>query len=128
MMRWIIGSSLKLRLLVVPVAAGLMLLGITQLRTAPVDVLPEFNPPLVDIQTEALGLSAEEVEQLVTVPLEQDLLNGVAFLDQIRSQSLPGLSRIELIFQPGTDVLKARQLVQERLVQARRVQKLGRVR
>jgi Cu/Ag efflux pump CusA len=72
----------------------------------------------VDIQTEALGLSAQEVEQLVTVPLEQDLLNGVAFLDQIRSQSLPGLSRIELIFQPGTDVLAARQLVQERLIQA----------
>src|SRR6266536_1285050 len=118
MMHWIIGSSLRLRLLVVPVAAGLMLLGITQLRSAPVGVLPEFNPPLVDIQTEALGLSAEEVEQLVPVPLEQDLLNGVAFLDQIRSQSLTGLSRIELIFQPGTDVLKARQLVQERLVQA----------
>jgi CzcA family heavy metal efflux pump len=118
MMRWIIGSSLRLRLLVVPIAAGLLLLGVTQLRHAPADVLPEFTPPLVDIQTEALGLSAEEVEQLVTVPLEQDLLNGVAFLDQIRSQSLPGLSRIELIFQPGTDVLKARQLVQERLVQA----------
>jgi CzcA family heavy metal efflux pump len=118
MMRWIVGSSLRLRLLIVPVAAGLLLLGATQLRNAPADVLPEFTPPLVDIQTEALGLSAQEVEQLVTVPLEQDLLNGVAFLDQIRSQSLPGLSRIELIFEPGTDVLKARQLVQERLVQA----------
>jgi CzcA family heavy metal efflux pump len=118
MMRWMVGSSLRLRLMVVPVAAGLLLLGVTQLRHAPADVLPEFTPPLVDIQTEALGLSAQEVEQLVTVPLEQDLLNGVAFLDQIRSQSLPGLSRIELIFQPGTDVLKARQLVQERLVQA----------
>jgi CzcA family heavy metal efflux pump len=118
MMRWVVASSLRLRLLVVPVAAGLLLLGVAQLRDAPVDVLPEYAPPLVDIQTEALGLSAEEVEQLVTVPLEQDLLNGVAFLDQIRSQSLPGLSRIELIFQPGTDVLKARQLVQERLVQA----------
>jgi CzcA family heavy metal efflux pump len=118
MMRWIVGSSLRLRLLVVPITAGLLLLGVTQLRHAPADVLPEFTPPLVDIQTEALGLSAQEVEQLVTVPLEQDLLNGVAFLDQIRSQSLPGLSRIELIFQPGTDVLKARQLVQERLVQA----------
>src|SRR6266568_1529844 len=118
MMHWIIGSSLRLRLLVVPVAAGLMLLGITQLRSAPVDVLPEFNPPLVDIQTEALGLSAEEVAQLVTVPLEQDLLNGVAFIDQITSHTLPGLSRIELILSTGTDVLKARQLVQERLVQA----------
>jgi CzcA family heavy metal efflux pump len=118
MLRWIVGSSLKLRYLIVPVAAGMVLLGVTQLRHAPVDVLPEFTPPLVDIQTEALGLSAQEVEQLVTVPLEQDLLNGVAFLDQIRSQSLPGLSRIELIFQPGTDVLAARQLVQERLIQA----------
>jgi CzcA family heavy metal efflux pump len=118
MMRWIVGSSLRFRFLVIPVAAALLVLGIAQLRQAPVDVLPEFTPPLVDIQTEALGLSAEEVEQLVTVPLEQDLLNGVAFLDQIRSQSLPGLSRIELIFEPGTDVLKARQLVQERLIQA----------
>jgi CzcA family heavy metal efflux pump len=118
MMRWVVGSSLKFRYRVVPVAAALLVLGISQLRQAPVDVLPEFTPPLVDIQTEALGLSAEEVEQLVTVPLEQDLLNGVAFLDQIRSQSLPGLSRIELIFEPGTDVLKARQLVQERLIQA----------
>jgi CzcA family heavy metal efflux pump len=118
MLRWIVGSSLKLRFLIVPVAAGMVLLGVTQLRHAPVDVFPEFTPPLVDIQTEALGLSAQEVEQLVTVPLEQDLLNGVAFLDQIRSQSLPGLSRIELIFQPGTDVLAARQLVQERLIQA----------
>jgi CzcA family heavy metal efflux pump len=117
-MRWIVGSSLKFRFLVIPVAAALLLLGAAQLRNAPMDVLPEFTPPLVDIQTEALGLSAEEVEQLVTVPLEQDLLNGVAWLDQIRSQSLPGLSRIELIFQPGTDVLKARQLVQERLIQA----------
>jgi Cu/Ag efflux pump CusA len=111
MLRWIVGSSLKLRFMVVPLAAGMILLGVTQLRQMPVDVLPEFTPPLVDIQTEALGLSAQEVEQLVTVPLEQDLLNGVAFLDQIRSQSLPGLSRIELIFQPGTDVLAARQLV-----------------
>jgi Cu/Ag efflux pump CusA len=73
---------------------------------------------MVEIQTEALGLSAAEVEQLVTVPLEQDLLNGVAWLERIRSESVPGLSRIELIFQPGTNVLKARQLVQERLIQA----------
>jgi CzcA family heavy metal efflux pump len=118
MMRWIVGSSLRLPLLVVPIAAAVLVLGFTQLRGMPVDVLPEFTPPLVDVQTEALGLSATEVEQLVTVPLEQDLLNGVAFLDQIRSESLPGLSRIELIFEPGTDVLKARQLVQERLIQA----------
>ena len=57
---------------------ALIVLGITQLRNAPVDVLPEFTPPYVEVQTEALGLSAEEVEQLITVPLEADLLNGVA--------------------------------------------------
>ena len=49
----------------------------SQLRDAPVDVLPEFTPPYAEIQTEALGLSAEEVEELITVPLEADLLNGV---------------------------------------------------
>ena len=57
----------------------------------PVDALPEFSPPQVEIQTEALGLSAAEVEQLITVPLEADLLNGVAFLDGT-PESIPGLS------------------------------------
>jgi len=118
MMRWIVGSSLKFRLLVVPVAALLMFFGVAQLRDAPTDVLPEFMPPMVEVQTEALGLSAAEVEQLVTVPLEADLLNGVAWLDEIRSESVSGLSSIELIFEPGTDVLRARQMVQERLTQA----------
>jgi CzcA family heavy metal efflux pump len=103
---------------VVVVAAALLVLGATQLRDVPVDVLPEFTPPTVEVQTEALGLSAAEVEQLITVPLEQDLLNGVAWLDTIRSESIPGLSRVELIFEPGTDLLRARQVVQERLIQA----------
>ena len=68
MIRSIIGSSLRFRLLVLAIAAGVIVLGVTQLRSTPVDVLPEFNPPFVEVQTEALGLSAEEVEQLVTVP------------------------------------------------------------
>jgi Cu/Ag efflux pump CusA len=84
----------------------------------PVEVLPEFTPTMVEIQTEALGLSAPEVEQLITVPMEQDLLNGVPWLDDIRSESVPGLSRIQLIFEPGTDLLLARQVVQERMTQA----------
>src|SRR5213079_643239 len=95
-----------------------MAFGIAQLRAAPVDVLPEFTPPSVQVQTEALGLSAAEVEQLVTVPLEADLLNGVAWLDEIRSESVAGLSAIDLVFEPGTDILRARQMVQERLTQA----------
>jgi len=118
MIRWIVGSSLKSRGLVVVLAAALLFFGFTQLRNVPVDVLPEFTPPTVEIQTEALGLSAAEVEELITVPLEQDLLNGVAWLDTIRSESVPGLSKIEMIFEPGTDLLRARQVVQERLTQA----------
>ena len=84
----------------------------------PVDVFPEFNPPLVEVQTEALGLSAAEVESLITVPMEADLLNGVAWLDQIYSESVAGLSSILLVFEPGTDPIRARQMVQERLTQA----------
>jgi CzcA family heavy metal efflux pump len=117
-MRWIIRSSLRFRLLVLGLAAGVLALGIVQLRDAPVDVLPEFTPPYAEVQTEALGLSAEEVEQLITAPLEADLLNGVQGVDVIRSESVPGLSSIVLVFQPGTDIYRARQLVQERLTQA----------
>jgi CzcA family heavy metal efflux pump len=118
MMRWIIGSSLKARGFMLFLAALILALGILQLRDVPRDVLPEFTPPTVEVQTEALGLSAIEVEELITVPLEQDLLNGVAFLHTIRSASLPGLSSIEMVFEPGTDILDARQVVEERLTQA----------
>src|ERR687887_392034 len=118
MLRWMIRTSLRFRLLVVAIAAGVLALGAAQLRKAPVDVLPEFTPPYAEIQTEALGLSAEEVEQFVTVPLEADLLNGVEGGDVIRSKSVPGLSSIVLVFEPGTDVFRARQLVEERLTQA----------
>lgn len=76
MIRWIVGSSLKFRRLVLAIAAGTMFFGFTQLGETPVDILPEFKPTTVEVQAEALGLSAKEVEQLVTVPLEQDLLNG----------------------------------------------------
>lgn len=85
---------------------------------APREALPEFAPPTVEVQTEALGLSAAEVEQLITVPLEQDLLIGIAFLDKIESVSLPGLSSVVMTFEPDTDLLDARQVVQERLTQA----------
>ena len=118
MMRAIVGWSLRYRLLVLGAAAGLLLVGAAQLPKVPVDILPEFTPPYVEVQTEALGLSAEEVEQLITVPLEADLLQGVAWLDEISSQSVPGLSSIVLLFEPGTDVIRARQMVAERLTQA----------
>jgi Cu/Ag efflux pump CusA len=118
MMRWVIASSLKFRLIVVAAAVAALAVGASQLRDMPRDVLPEFVPPTVQIQTEALGLSATEVEQLITVPMEQDLLNGVAFLKDIRSESVPGVSRILMIFEPGTDIFRARQVVAERMTQA----------
>ena len=95
MMRWIVGSSLRFRFLVLAFAAGMMLFGITQLRNAPVDVFPEFAPPRVEVQTPSLGLSAAEVESLVTVPLEQALA-GIERLDVMRSKSVRDLSSIEL--------------------------------
>jgi CzcA family heavy metal efflux pump len=117
MMRWIVGWSIKFRLLVVAAAAAVTFVGAAQLRGMPVDVLPEFAPPYVEVQTEALGLSAAEVESLVTINIEE-LLNGTPWLDSIRSNSVPGLSSVVLTFKPGTDVARARQLVSERLTLA----------
>jgi CzcA family heavy metal efflux pump len=114
MMRGIVSLSLRFRYLVVFLAGVVMLFGIARIRGLPVDVFPEFAPPRVEIQTAALGLSPEEIESLITVPLE-NALNGVAGLDVLRSKSVSQLSSIELIFQPGTDLIQARQLVQERL-------------
>lgn len=95
----------------------LMIYGISQIGGMPVDVFPEFAPPKVEIQTSSLGLSAVEVGELVTVPLEQ-ALNGVPGLETMRSRSVPDLSDIVLLFKPGTDEILARQMVQERLQMA----------
>jgi CzcA family heavy metal efflux pump len=116
MLRWIVGSSLKFRYLVVAIAAALMFFGVQQLRHTAIDVFPEFAPPKVEVQTPALGLSANQVEQLVTIPLEQTL-NGVPGLEDIRSKSVESLSSIEMIFEPGSDLLTARQHVAERIAQ-----------
>jgi len=114
MMRWIVGTSLKYRFIVLAVAGSMMFLGAGQLKDMPVDVFPEFAPPKVEIQTISWGLNSTEVETLITVPLEQ-ALNGVPGLDVIRSKSVPDLSSILLYFKPGSDVLEARQLVAERV-------------
>ncbi|HKN41249.1 MAG TPA: efflux RND transporter permease subunit, partial [Acidimicrobiia bacterium] len=92
--------------------------GVWHLRDLKVDALPEFGPTTVQIQTEAPGLAPAEVEGLVTLGLEHDLLNGIPRLAAIRSKSTLGLSSVDLIFEPGTDLLTARQVVQERLTQA----------
>ena len=113
-MRWIVSSSVKFRLLAVFIGAAMMFFGVQQLRDMPMDAFPEFAPPRVEIQTICLGLNAAEVESLVSVPLEQSL-NGLDGLHLVRSKSVPQLSSIELQFDPGTDILHARQLVQERV-------------
>ena len=116
MMRRIIATSLRFRFIVVALAAGMMIFGAVQVRAMPVDVFPEFAPPKVEIQTICIGLSAEEVEQLVTVPIEQSLA-GIEGLETIRSKSVIQLSQVVLLFKPGTNELLARQLVAERLAQ-----------
>ncbi len=117
-MHQIIASCLRIRVLLVAAAALLLLAGIYKIRETPLDVIPEFSPLSVVVKTEALGLSTSEVESLITVPMEADLLNGVPWLRSIESESITGLSSIEMFFPPGTNLLRARQMVQERLVQA----------
>ena len=117
-LRSIIDACIRFRLLVVALAAVVMVLGILQLSRMPADVLPETSPVTVDIQTEAPGLSAPEVESLVTTPLEKNLMEGVLDVTDVTSDSIEGLSDIELHFAPGTDLYTARQLVQERLTGA----------
>ncbi len=115
-MRWIVGRSLRFRWLVVCAAAGMVAFGVAQLPSAKVDVFPEFAPPRVEIQTAAIGNSSNEVEELITVPIEEQL-NGVPGIDQLRSKSVSQLSSIELVFDKGADEMQARQFVSERLAQ-----------
>src|SRR6476619_95450 len=114
LMRWTVSSSLRYRYLVVALGALTMAIGIITLPSNRVDVFPEFAPPRVVSQTACLGVSTSDVEQLVTVPLEQ-AFNGVDGLDDLRSKSVPQLSSVELIFKQNVDMLHARQLVAERL-------------
>ncbi|GAB6986459.1 efflux RND transporter permease subunit [Nocardioides pyridinolyticus] len=114
MMRWIILTSLRLRTLVMLAGVLLMVGGTWQLSKAPVDVFPEFAPPKVEVQTACVGLSAAEVEELITVPLEQSLA-GIPGLEVLRSKSVGQLSSVTLLFEPGTDIMEARQVVQERV-------------
>ena len=114
MIRWAIATSLRFRFLVVAISATLMYFGFLRLRDMPVDVFPEFAPAKVEIQTIALGLSPSEVESLVTIPLE-NALAGVPGVAALRSKSVPQLSSVVALFEPGVDELRTRQLVNERV-------------
>src|SRR2546422_11728751 len=114
MFRWVVGSSLRFRFLLLALAAALLVFGSQELRKMPVDVFPEFAPPKIEIQTEGPGMTSAEVEELITIPME-DSLRGVPGIDVIRSSSGGALSQVVMLFKPGTDLLVARQRVQERL-------------
>ena len=116
MLRALIRFSLEHRLVVLLLAVMLMIGGTVAVQQAPWDVFPEFAPPQIVVQTEAPGLSAEEVERLVTIPIEA-AVNGVSRIETLRSSSVPSLSVVTAIFEEGTDVLDARQLMAERLAQ-----------
>jgi CzcA family heavy metal efflux pump len=113
-MRWIVARSLRFRWLVVFGAAAMLVFGFVGTRDAETDVFPEFAPPIIEVQTLATGNSPAEVEELITIPIE-DALNGVEGLDEMRSYSVEQLSSIKLYFKRGTDLYRSRQLVQERL-------------
>ena len=113
-MGWLIGSALRIRFIVVAAAIVLLTVGGNIVRNTSIDVFPEFAPPRVEIQTEVPGLSADQVEALVTVPLES-ALNGAPWLTTVRSKSVLGLSSVTLFFEDGVDVMQARQVVQERV-------------
>ncbi|HSV06131.1 MAG TPA: efflux RND transporter permease subunit, partial [Candidatus Binatus sp.] len=110
----VVGAALAHRAVVFLLAGALLAVGFYAAREAPLDVFPEFAPPVVEIQSEAPGLAAEDVEALVTTPLER-ALSGLPDLMLLRSSSAPGLSVITAIFPYGVDSYLARQLVIERL-------------
>lgn len=109
-MRWIVAWSLKFRYIVVALTTFLMFFGVQQVSSSAVDVFPEFAPPKVEVHTIAIGLAPTEVEELITVPLEQSF-NAIPGVATIRSRSVEQLSQIVLFFDKGTDLLEARQLV-----------------
>jgi len=114
MIAFLVRQSIRYPGVVVALAVSLMLYGLYVLSRANLDVFPEFSPAQVVIQTEAPGLSSELVERQVTLPIEQ-ALSGTSGVAVIRSQSIPGLSVVTVVFEEHTDLFRNRQMVGERL-------------
>ena len=114
MFKWLLENSLANRLLVIIASVVLMTYGAFTLTKTPVDVFPDLNKPTVTIMTESGGMAPEEVEQLITFPLET-AMNGLPGVESVRSISSAGLSFLYVTFRWDTDIFRARQLVSERL-------------
>ncbi|MBL0251308.1 MAG: efflux RND transporter permease subunit [Polaromonas sp.] len=114
MFKWLLDNSLSNRLLVIIASLVLMAYGAFTLSQTPVDVFPDLNKPTVTIMTEAGGMASEEVEQLITFPLETTM-NGLPGVESVRSVSSAGLSFIYVTFDWKTEIFRARQMVSERL-------------
>ncbi len=114
MLTQIVHFSLRFRGVIIALACALVVHGLYTLSRAKYDVFPEFAPPQVAIQTEAPGLSPEQVEVLVTQPIE-NTINGVAGIESLRSASIQGLSLVTVTFYPKSDIYRNRQVVAERL-------------
>ena len=109
----LIRFSIKHAGVIIGLAFIVIVYGIYQIKNSPLNVFPEFSPTQVIIQTEAPGFSSSLVETLVSKPIEQ-AISGTIGIKQIRSQSIPGLSVITIIFDEGTDIYKNRQAISER--------------
>src|SRR3954469_18042508 len=116
MLRGLVHFSLKFRGIVVVLAGVVIGYGLYVTANAKLDVFPNFVQPQVAIQTECPGLAAEQVELLVTVPIES-LVNGLGEMESLRSESIEGLSIITAVFKQGTDVFRARQMLAEMLAE-----------
>jgi HME family heavy-metal exporter len=114
MFKWLLDNSLANRLLVIIASLVLMAYGAFTLSRTPVDVFPDLNKPTVTIMTEAGGMAAEEVEQLITFPMETTM-NGLPGVESVRSTSSAGLSFLYVTFDWTTEIFRARQMVAERL-------------
>ncbi len=114
MFKWLLDSSLANRLLVIIASLVLVGYGVFTLSRMPVDVFPDLNKPTVTIMTEAGGMASEEVEQLITFPLETTM-NGLPGVESVRSTSSAGLSFVYVTFDWRTEIFRARQMVSERL-------------
>src|SRR6266550_780364 len=114
MLQALVKFSLRFRGVIIVLACVLVSYGIYITRTATLDVFPNFVQPQVVIQTESPGLAPEQVELLVTLPLES-MINGLGEMESLRSESIQGLSAITAVFKEGTDAFRARQMLAEKL-------------